>query len=41
MKSAMNVCQHIKRLNSGKLNLPKEVKPWLLRIDAFPFPAPG
>jgi hypothetical protein len=34
MKSAMNVCQQIKRLKTGKLNLPKEVKRWLSRIDA-------
>ncbi len=27
MKSAMNVCQQIKRRKTGKLKLPKEVKP--------------
>lgn len=34
MKSAMNVCQQIKRLKTGKLNLPKEVQQWLSRIDS-------
>jgi hypothetical protein len=33
MKSAMNVCQQIKRLKTGKLNLPKEAKRWQSRID--------
>ena len=33
MKSAMNVCQQIKRLKTGKLNLSKETKQWLSRID--------
>ena len=32
MKSAMNVSQQIKRLKTGKLNLPKEAKRWLSRI---------
>ncbi len=34
MKSAMNVCQQIKRLRTGKLNLPKEAQLWLSRIDS-------
>lgn len=34
MKSAMSVCQQIKRLKTGKLNLPDEVKQWLSRIDS-------
>ncbi len=34
MKSAMNVCQQIKRLKTGKLNLPKEASQWLSRIDS-------
>lgn len=32
MKSAVNVCQPIKRLKAGKLNLPKETKQWLSTI---------
>lgn len=32
MKSAMNVCQQIKRLKTGKLKLPKEAKQWLSTI---------
>jgi REP element-mobilizing transposase RayT len=33
MKSSMNVCQQIKRLKTGKLNLSQEIKQWLSRID--------
>lgn len=33
MKSAMNVCQQIKRPKTGKLNLPDAVKQWLSKID--------
>lgn len=33
MKSAMNVCQQIKRLKTGKLTLSKETKQWLSIID--------
>jgi putative transposase len=34
MKSAMNVSQQIKRLKTGQLNLPDEVKQWLSRMDS-------
>ncbi|HBJ84721.1 MAG TPA: hypothetical protein DDZ88_12795 [Verrucomicrobiales bacterium] len=37
MKSAMNVCQQIKRLKAGKLHLFKEAQQWLSRIDSCPF----
>ncbi|MDP1591682.1 MAG: hypothetical protein Q8M07_28250 [Prosthecobacter sp.] len=37
MKSAMNVCQQIKRLKTGKLHLSKEAQQWLSRIDSCPF----
>ena len=32
MKSAMNVCQQIKRLKTGKRYLPQEAKQWLSTI---------
>lgn len=34
MKSAVNVCQQVKRLRVGKLKLPKEAKRWLSGIDS-------
>ena len=33
MKSAVNVCQQIKRLKTGKLNLTREAKQWLSTIE--------
>ena len=33
MKSAVNVCQQIKRLKTGKLNLTREAKQWLSAIE--------
>ena len=33
MKSAVNVCQHIRRLKTGKLNLTKEAKQFLSTIE--------
>ncbi len=34
MKSAVNVCQQVKRLRVRKLKLPKEAKRWLSGIDS-------
>lgn len=34
MKSAVNVCQQIKRLKQGKLTISKEIKQWMSRIDS-------